>query len=153
MCFFLFIKFQFAREYWGINVWMSKVKFIMVRKAFYYSWKRMDWRCHMSQEILNSVLAIESEAKRWREKFDEKLSQTKAATDQRVNEAKSNMEQFVRSLSSWVERKNQQKKAEFEAKVKEDELAEIACAERTFQSSETGFSSGYCEGGVEEIWQ
>jgi len=27
------------------------------------------------------------------------------------------------------------------------------CAERTFQSSETGFSSGYCEGGVEEIWQ
>ena len=54
----------------------------------------------MSQEILNSVLAIESEAKALKEKFEEQLSQTNAATDQRVNEAKSNMEQFVRSLQS-----------------------------------------------------
>ena len=42
----------------------------------------------MSQEILNSVLAIESEAKALKEKFDEKLSETKAATDQRVRKAK-----------------------------------------------------------------
>ena len=49
----------------------------------------------MSQEILNSVLAIESEAKALKEKFEEQLSQTHEATDQRVNEAKSNMEQSL----------------------------------------------------------
>ena len=92
----------------------------------------MDWRCHMSQEILNSVLAIESEAKALKEKFEEQLSETNAATDNEWTKTKSKYGTFVRSLQSWVERKNQQKKAEFEAKVKEDELAEIAALKERF---------------------
>ena len=79
----------------------------------------------MSQEILNSVLAIESEAKALKEKFDEKLSETKAATDQRVNEAKSNMEQSLEVYVKELKEKNQQKRVAFEAKVKEEEKAEI----------------------------
>ena len=59
----------------------------------------------MSQEILNSVLAIESEAKALKEKFDEKLSETKAATDQRVNEAKSNMEQSLEVYAKELKEK------------------------------------------------
>jgi translation initiation factor IF-2 len=86
----------------------------------------------MSQEILNSVLAIESEAKALKEKFEEQLSQTNAATDQRVNEAKSNMEQSLEVYKAELKEKNQQKKAEFEAKVKEDELAEIAALKERF---------------------
>lgn len=88
----------------------------------------------MSQEILNSVLAIESEAKALKEKFEEQLSQTNAATDQRVNEAKSNMEQSLEVYKAELKEKNQQKKAEFEAKVKEDELAEIATLTERFNN-------------------
>ena len=106
----------------------------MVRKAFYYSLKRMDWRCHMSQEILNSVLAIESEAKALKEKFDEKLSETKAATDQRVNEAKSNMEQSLEVYAKELKEKNQQKRVAFEAKVKEEEKAEIHALTERFNN-------------------
>ncbi len=52
------------------------------RESIYYSWKRMDQEeCHMSQEILNSVLRLNLKQRRWKEKFDEKLSETKAATD------------------------------------------------------------------------
>ena len=54
---------------------------------------------HESRD-LNSVLAIESEAKALKEKFEEQLSQTNAATDQRVNEAKSNMEHSLEDLQS-----------------------------------------------------
>ena len=86
----------------------------------------------MSQEILNSVLAIESEAKALKEKCEEQLSQTNAATDQRVNEAKSNMENSLEVYKAELKEKNQQKKAEFEAKVKEDELAEIAALKERF---------------------
>lgn len=86
----------------------------------------------MSQEILNSVLTIESEAKALKEKFEEQLSQTNAATDQRVNEAKSNMEHSLEVYKAELKEKNQQKKAEFEAKVKEDELAEIAALKERF---------------------
>lgn len=86
----------------------------------------------MSQEILNSVLSIESEAKALKEKFEEQLSQTNAATDQRVNEAKSNMEHSLEVYKAELKEKNQQKKAEFEAKVKEDELAEIAALKERF---------------------
>ena len=86
----------------------------------------------MSQEILNSVLAIESEAKALKEKFEEQLSQTHEATDQRVNEAKSNMEQSLEVYKAELKEKNQQKKAEFEAKLKEDELAEIATLTERF---------------------
>ena len=85
----------------------------------------------MSQEILNSVLAIESEAKALKEKFDEKLSETK---DQRVNEAKSNMEQSLEVYAKELKEKNQQKRVAFEAKVKEEEKAEIHALTERFNN-------------------
>ena len=39
---------------------------------------------------------------------------------------------IVRNLQAELKEKNQQKKAEFEAKVKEDELAEIAALKERF---------------------
>ena len=88
----------------------------------------------MSQEILNSVLAIESEAKALKEKFEEQLSQTNAATDQRVNEAKSNMEQSLEIYKAELKEKNQQKRVAFEAKVKEEEKAEIHALTERFNN-------------------
>ena len=77
-------------------------------------------------------MLFRSEAKALKEKFEEQLSQTNAATDQRVNEAKSNMEHSLEVYKAELKEKNQQKKAEFEAKVKEDELAEIAALKERF---------------------
>ena len=88
----------------------------------------------MSQEILNSVLAIESEAKALKEKFDEQLSQTHEATDQRVNEAKSNMEHSLELYKAELKEKNQQKRVAFEAKVKEEEQAEIHALTERFNN-------------------
>ena len=88
----------------------------------------------MSQEILNSVLAIESEAKALKEKFDEQLSQTHEATDQRVNEAKSNMEHSLELYKAELKEKNQQKRVAFEAKVKEEEKAEIHALTERFNN-------------------
>ena len=87
----------------------------------------------MSQEILNSVLAIESEAKALKEKFEEQLSQTHEATDQRVNEAKSNMEQSLEVYKAELkEKKSTKRKRSSKRKVKEDELAEIATLTERF---------------------
>ena len=88
----------------------------------------------MSQEILNSVLAIEAEAKALKEKFEEQLSQTHEATDQRVNEAKSNMEQSLEVYAKELKEKNQQKRVAFEAKVKEEEKAEIHALTERFNN-------------------
>ena len=86
----------------------------------------------MSQEILNSVLAIESQAKVLKDKLDQDLSKTQEATEQRVSEAKLNMEQSLEVYRSELQAKNQQKRSEFEAKVKADELAEISALTERF---------------------
>ena len=70
------------------------------------------------------VLAIESEAKALEGKVRGTIIPNDAATDQRVNEAKSNMEHSLEVYKAELKEKNQQKKAEFEAKVK-DELAKL----------------------------
>ena len=95
---------------------------------------------------------MRSEAKALKEKFEEQLSQTNAATDQRVNEAKSNMEHSLEVYKAELKEKST-KESRVRSESERRRISGNCCAERTFQSSETGFSSGYCEGGVEEIWQ
>ena len=84
----------------------------------------------MSQEILNSVLAIESEAKALKEKFEEQLSQTNAATDQRVNEAKSNMEHSLEVYKAELKEKKSTKESGVRSESERRRISRNCCAEK-----------------------
>ena len=84
----------------------------------------------MSQEILNSVLAIESEAKALKEKFEEQLSETNAATDQRVNEAKSNMEQSLEVYKAELKEKKSTKESRVRSESERRRISKNCCARK-----------------------
>ena len=89
----------------------------------------------MSQKIVESVQAIENQAKKLKEDFQKKIDEAKIQANQKISESKKNVEIALSNYEKELEDKYSQKKLDFQEELASLQNEEIQQIQQIFEAN------------------
>ena len=89
----------------------------------------------MSQKIVESVQAIENQAKQLKEDFQKKIDEAKIQANQKISESKKNVEIALSNYEKELEDKYSQKKLDFQEELAYLQNEEIQQIQQVFEAN------------------
>ena len=89
----------------------------------------------MSQKIVESVQAIENQAKKLKEDFQKKIDEAKIQANQKISESKKNVDIALSNYEKELEDKYSQKKLNFQEELASLQNEEIQQIQQVFEAN------------------
>lgn len=89
----------------------------------------------MSQKIVESVQAIENQAKKLKEDFQKKIDEAKIQANQKISESKKNVDIALSNYEKELEDKYSQKKLDFQEELASLQKEEIQQIQQVFEAN------------------
>ena len=89
----------------------------------------------MSQKIVESVQAIENQAKKLKEDFQKKIDEAKIQANQKISESKKNVDIALSNYEKELEDKYSQKKLDFQEELASLQNEEIQQIQQVFEAN------------------
>lgn len=89
----------------------------------------------MSQKIVESVQAIENQARKLKEDFQKKIDEAKIQANQKISESKKNVDIALSNYEKELEDKYSQKKLDFQEELASLQKEEIQQIQQVFEAN------------------